>query len=40
VKARPSGAKGTYLKRVAIASTQGPGVKIDTASVSTAQAPA
>ena len=40
VKARPPGAKGTYLKRVAVTSTQGPGVKIDTASVSSAQAPA
>lgn len=32
-KARPSGAKGTFLKRVAISSTMGPGVKIDPASV-------
>ena len=29
-KAKPSGAKGTYLKRIAISSTMGPGVKIDT----------
>ena len=28
-KAKPSGAKGTFLKRVSVASTQGPGVKID-----------
>ena len=33
VKAKPSGAKGTFLKRVAITSTMGPGVKVDTASV-------
>ena len=34
VKARPAGAKGTYLKRVAVTSSQGPGVKVDTATVS------
>ena len=28
-KAKPSGAKGTFVKRVSVASTQGPGVKID-----------
>lgn len=33
-KARPSGAKGTFVERVAISSTMGPGVKIDPASVS------
>ena len=33
-RARPSGAKGTFLKRVALASTQGPGVRIDPASLS------
>ena len=32
-KAKPSGAKGTYLQRVAVSSTMGPGVKIDPASV-------
>ena len=35
-KAKPSGAKGTYIQRVAISSTQGPGVKIDPGSVTDA----
>ena len=29
IKAKPSGAKGTYVKRVAISSTMGPGLQID-----------
>jgi large subunit ribosomal protein L1 len=33
VKARPAGAKGTYAMKVSLASTQGPGVKIDQATV-------
>ena len=33
VKARPQGAKGTYVQRVAISSTMGPGVKVDPATV-------
>ena len=32
-KAKPSGAKGTFVKRIAISSTMGPGVKIDPATV-------
>ena len=28
-KAKPSGVKGTYMKRVSVSSTMGPGVKID-----------
>jgi large subunit ribosomal protein L1 len=32
-KARPSGAKGTYIKRVSLSSTMGPGVKVDTGSL-------
>ena len=31
VKAKPTGAKGKYLKKAAVSSTMGPGVKIDTA---------
>ena len=33
VRAKPSGAKGTFVKKVAVSSTMGPGVKIDFASV-------
>jgi len=32
-KARPSGAKGTFMKKVSLSSTMGPAVKIDTASL-------
>jgi large subunit ribosomal protein L1 len=31
-KAKPSGAKGTFVKKVALSSTMGPGVRIDTSS--------
>ena len=34
-RAKPSGAKGTYIKRVAIKSTMGPGVKVDHGSIAT-----
>jgi len=33
VKAKPSGAKGTYVKRISLSSTMGPGVKVDPASL-------
>ena len=33
VRAKPSSAKGTYLKKIAISTTMGPGVRIDPASV-------
>jgi len=29
VKAKPSGAKGTYVQRVAVSSTMGPGIKVE-----------
>ena len=32
-KAKPAGAKGTYVKRVAVTSTMGPGIAIDPSSV-------
>ncbi|TNC13590.1 50S ribosomal protein L1 [Methylobacterium terricola] len=32
-KARPAGAKGTYIQRIAVSSTMGPGVKVDPSSV-------
>ncbi len=31
VRAKPSGAKGKYVRKVALSSTMGPGIKIDTA---------
>jgi large subunit ribosomal protein L1 len=34
-KAKPAGAKGSYLQRAALSSTMGPGVKLDLASVTT-----
>ena len=32
-KAKPTGAKGTYIQRVAVTSTMGPGVKVDLGSI-------
>jgi len=32
-KAKPSGAKGTYIQRIAISSTMGPGVKVEPSTV-------
>jgi len=34
-KAKPTGAKGTYIQRVAISSTMGPGVKVEPSTVAT-----
>ena len=36
VKARPSGAKGKYVQRVALSSSMGPGLKVDVAEVASA----
>ncbi|MGQ3673091.1 50S ribosomal protein L1 [Xanthobacter sp. TB0136] len=36
VKAKPAGAKGTYVQRVAISSTMGPGLKVEPSTVLTA----
>jgi len=38
VRAKPTGAKGNYLKRVAVTSTMGPGVKVELSSVSSGTA--
>ncbi|MEX0956273.1 MAG: 50S ribosomal protein L1 [Rhizobiaceae bacterium] len=36
IKAKPTGAKGNYLKKVALSSTMGPGMKIDPATLASA----
>jgi large subunit ribosomal protein L1 len=35
-KARPTGAKGTYVKKVSLSSSMGPGVKVDLGTLSAA----
>ncbi|WP_181708790.1 50S ribosomal protein L1 [Chthonobacter rhizosphaerae] len=35
-RAKPAGAKGTYLQRISVSSTMGPGVKVDLSSVAQA----
>jgi len=37
VRAKPSSAKGTYLKKISISTTMGPGVRIDPSSVEVAK---
>ena len=37
-RAKPTGAKGTYIKRVAVSSTQGPGVRVETSALGSASA--
>jgi len=39
-RAKPSGAKGTYVKKLSLSSTMGPGVSVDVASLSAPQAQA
>jgi len=35
-RAKPTGAKGTYVKKVSISSTMGPGIRVDVASLGSA----
>lgn len=40
LRAKPSGVKGTYVKRISLSSTMGPGLKLDVAGLTGAQAQA
>ena len=33
IKAKPASVKGTYLKKISVSSTMGPGIKVDQASI-------
>jgi large subunit ribosomal protein L1 len=37
IRAKPTGAKGTFVKRISLSSTMGPGLRIEPASLSGAQ---
>ena len=34
IRAKPSGAKGNYVKKVSVTTTMGPGLKVDIATLS------
>jgi large subunit ribosomal protein L1 len=36
IKAKPAGAKGNYVNKISVSSTQGVGVKVEAASVTSA----
>jgi large subunit ribosomal protein L1 len=39
-RAKPAGAKGTYVRKIAVSSTMGPGIKLEASTVLTAATPA